>query len=107
MPSTRPIDVFPPAPNLFRAAAEEFIRAARAAIGAQGRFTAALSGGSTPKALYSLLAEYYANFAWNRVFYFSGMNGTFLRPTPKAIIGWSMRRCSQRLRSPTKTFFAF
>lgn len=72
MPSTRSIEVFPTAANLFHAAAEEFIRAARAAIGAQGRFTAALSGGSTPKALYSLLAENYANFAWNRVFLFFG-----------------------------------
>jgi 6-phosphogluconolactonase len=72
MPSTRSIEVFPTAANLFHAAAEEFIRAARAAIGAQGRFTAALSGGSTPEALYSLLAENYANFAWNRVFLFFG-----------------------------------
>ena len=72
MPSPRSIEVFPTAANLFHAAAEEFIRAARAAIGAQGRFTAALSGGSTPKALYSLLAENYANFAWNRVFLFFG-----------------------------------
>src|ERR1700731_3633718 len=72
MPSPRSIEVFPTAANLFHAAAEEFIRAARAAIGAQGRFTAALSGGSTPKALYSLLAENYTNFAWNRVFLFFG-----------------------------------
>jgi len=39
---------------------------------AQGRFTVALSGGSTPKALYSLLASNYADFAWNRVFLFFG-----------------------------------
>ena len=42
------------------------------AIGAQGRFAVALSGGSTPKSLYSLLAANYANFAWNRVFLFFG-----------------------------------
>src|SRR5208282_3148198 len=56
----------------FHAAAEEFVRAARTAIGAQGRFTVALSGGSTPKALYSLLASNYASFVWNRVFLFFG-----------------------------------
>jgi 6-phosphogluconolactonase len=72
MPSTRTIEVFLTAADLFRAAAEEFIRAARDAIGAQGRFTVALSGGSTPKALYSLLAASYAGFAWNRVFLFFG-----------------------------------
>ena len=72
MPSTRSIEVFAAAADLFHAAAEEFIRVARTAIGAQGRFTVALAGGSTPKALYSLLASNYANFAWNRVFLFFG-----------------------------------
>lgn len=58
--------------GLFHAAAEEFIAVARAAIGARGRFAVALSGGSTPKALYSLLAANYADFAWNRVYLFFG-----------------------------------
>ncbi|MGA7561134.1 MAG: 6-phosphogluconolactonase [Terriglobales bacterium] len=72
MPSTRAIQVFATAADLFHAAAEEFVRAGRAAIGAQGRFTVALSGGSTPKGLYSLLASKYADFAWSRVFLFFG-----------------------------------
>lgn len=72
MPSTRNIEVLANAPDLFHAAAEEFVRAGRSAIGAQGRFSVALSGGSTPKALYSLLAANYADFAWNRVFLFFG-----------------------------------
>lgn len=72
MPATKSIEVLPTAADLFHAAAEEFIRAARTAIGAQGRFTVALSGGSTPKALYSLLASNYASFVWNRVFLFFG-----------------------------------
>jgi len=72
MPSTRSIEVLANAADLFHAAAEEFVGAARTAIGAQGRFTVALAGGSTPKALYSLLAASYAAFAWNRVFFFFG-----------------------------------
>ncbi len=72
MPSTRSIEVVATAADLFHTAAEEFIRVGRAAIGAQGRFAVALSGGSTPRALYSLLAANYANFAWNRVFLFFG-----------------------------------
>src|SRR4051812_45891427 len=40
-----------------RAAAEEFVRRAAEAVAARGRFTVALSGGSTPKRLYQLLAE--------------------------------------------------
>jgi 6-phosphogluconolactonase len=72
MPSTRSIEVLANPADVFHAAAEEFIGLGRAAIGAQGRFTVALSGGSTPKALYSLLATNYANFAWNRTFLFFG-----------------------------------
>ena len=56
MPATSAIEVLPTAADLFHAAAEEFSRIGRQAIGAQGRFTVALSGGSTPKSLYSLLA---------------------------------------------------
>jgi 6-phosphogluconolactonase len=72
MPSTRSIEVVASAADLFHAAAEEFMRVGRDAIGAQGRFTVALSGGSTPKALYSLLAANYTSFVWNRVFLFFG-----------------------------------
>ncbi len=72
MPSTRSIEVLASPADLFHAAAEEFVNAARTAIGAQGRFTVALSGGNTPKSLYSLLAAKYTDFAWNRVFMFFG-----------------------------------
>ncbi len=72
MPPTREIEVFPTAADLFHAAAEEFSRVGRQAIGAQGRFTVALSGGSTPKSLYSLLASSYADFPWARTYFFFG-----------------------------------
>ena len=46
-------------------------RVGRQAIGAQGRFTVALSGGSTPKSLYSLLATSYRRFPLGaRLFFF-------------------------------------
>lgn len=38
-------------------AAQEFVRAAVAAVSARGSFNVALAGGSTPKALYSLLVN--------------------------------------------------
>ena len=41
---------------LSRAGADEFSRCAHEAIVARGRFSVALSGGSTPKSVYSLLA---------------------------------------------------
>jgi 6-phosphogluconolactonase len=72
MPQTRTVEVATTAADLFHAAAEEFSRVGRQAIGAQGRFAVALSGGSTPKSLYSLLASSYADFPWARTYFFFG-----------------------------------
>lgn len=58
--------------TLFRAAADEFLRLGNSAIAAQGRFTVALSGGSTPRSLYSLLGSEHADFPWNKTFLFFG-----------------------------------
>jgi 6-phosphogluconolactonase len=59
--------------ELFAAAAEEVFRAAEEAVKERGRFTIALSGGSTPKSLYTLLATN-ARIAlpWDRMFFFWG-----------------------------------
>jgi 6-phosphogluconolactonase len=70
--SHRQIEVLAGPAELFHAAAAEFIRTAQAAIAARGRFTVAVSGGSTPKSLYSLLAASYSSFDWSRVFLFFG-----------------------------------
>jgi len=68
----RTIQIVSTPSDLFRAAAEEFVRTGKTAIAARGRFTVALSGGSTPKRLYSLLAAQHADFDWNRTFLFFG-----------------------------------
>lgn len=72
MPSTRMIQILPSPADLFHAGAEEFVGAGKAAITTRGRFTVALSGGSTPKSLYSLLAAQHASFDWDRTFLFFG-----------------------------------
>lgn len=70
------VRVFPDANALSRGAADEFARAARAAIDSCGRFTVALSGGSTPKAMFSLLSADHRNgvnlLAWERIHVFFG-----------------------------------
>lgn len=55
-----------------RTAAERVIRAAGAALAARGRFDWVLSGGSTPAALYRLLASpgYAERVDWSRVHFF-------------------------------------
>lgn len=56
------------------AAAGEFVNLAGEAVARRGRFTVALSGGSTPRRLYQLLAEmpYRTQVAWDRVEFFWG-----------------------------------
>ena len=72
MTCIRIIEVLPTPPDLFHAAAEEFVRVGHAAIAARGQFTVALSGGSTPRSLYSLLAQDHKDFSWEQTFLFFG-----------------------------------
>ena len=51
------IRIFADTGELSRAAAAEFARLAGEAVRADGRFTVALAGGSTPRGAYTLLAE--------------------------------------------------
>jgi 6-phosphogluconolactonase len=59
--------------ELFEAAAEELVRTANEAVTQRGRFAIALSGGSTPKNLYNLLATNARTaLPWDRMFFFWG-----------------------------------
>jgi len=59
--------------DLFQAAAEEVIRSATDAVAKRGRFTIALSGGSTPRNLYTLIAANASTtLPWNQMFFFWG-----------------------------------
>jgi 6-phosphogluconolactonase len=62
--------------ELTRRAAVEFVSQATEAVRRKGLFTVALSGGSTPKGLYSLLADgnegFRARVAWDKIHFFWG-----------------------------------
>jgi 6-phosphogluconolactonase len=68
------VDVFPDPAVVARAAAEVFVEEAAAAIDATGRFAVALSGGSTPRGTYRLLAQpdYVERVDWGAVQVFWG-----------------------------------
>jgi 6-phosphogluconolactonase len=70
------------AEGVAQAAAEELASAAGRAVAARGRFTLALSGGSTPRRLYALLADpgapYRGRVPWDRTHVFFGDE----RPVP-------------------------
>ena len=76
----RAIRRYPDAEAVSRAAAQDLVEVARAAIVARGRFCVALSGGSTPRRMYEILSEAprWARLEWDRVEFFWGDE----RPVP-------------------------
>jgi 6-phosphogluconolactonase len=72
--SGRQVQVLADLPAVARAAAGRLVALARDAVLARGRFTVALSGGSTPRALFQLLAgeSFRSSLAWDRIELFWG-----------------------------------
>lgn len=67
------LNIFDTADEVLGKLAEYFEISAQQAIETNGRFTVALSGGSSPKKLYELLASAYANrIDWKKVYFFFG-----------------------------------
>ncbi len=68
------LEIFPDTAAVAQAATDLFIRSARQAIATHGRFDVALSGGSTPKAMFALLAAppYDKQVDWTKVQLFWG-----------------------------------
>ena len=71
----REVVVLPDAATLTRRAAEEFLKCVNRAVAEKGSFTVALAGGSTPKALYSMLSDdpaYSSKIPWAKLHFFFG-----------------------------------
>ncbi|MET3037680.1 6-phosphogluconolactonase [Chryseobacterium sp. NRRL B-14859] len=66
------ITVFEDLDILYKKAADTFAELSEKAIRKKDRFVVALSGGSSPKAIFSLLAtqEYAEKIEWNKVYFF-------------------------------------
>jgi 6-phosphogluconolactonase len=68
------LHVFPDAPSVARAAAERVVVLSQESIARRGQFSIALAGGSTPRALYELLAQepFRDHMEWNKTHIFWG-----------------------------------
>jgi len=68
------VQIFPNSKDLARGAAEHFVARSREAVAQRGSFTVALSGGSTPKALFELLADpnepFRDQITWSNIHFF-------------------------------------
>src|SRR5438477_2358386 len=73
MPREPQVRIFATPQDLFRAAAELFCARGSAAIRERGRFTVALSGGSTPRGLHEEIVRNFSSpLPWDKVFFFWG-----------------------------------
>lgn len=68
------VEIFPAPMQMSEAAAKQFTASAAEAVSARGRFTAALSGGKTPVAIYAFLAQapFISQIPWAHVHLFWG-----------------------------------
>jgi len=65
------IRIFDDLETLYKEAAEMFAALSVKSIQEKGRFAVALSGGSSPKAIFKLLAtDEYAGIEWNKIYFF-------------------------------------
>src|ERR1700684_3241148 len=75
MTTNREVRILADANAIAQMAAAEFLEAAQDAVQEKGSFSVALAGGSTPKALYGLLASdplFQAKVPWSRMQFFFG-----------------------------------
>jgi len=117
--SRRDVRVYAGAPELARAAREEFVAAARAAIAAKGTFSVALAGGNTPKLLYESLAD--SPIDWGKVQVFFGDErcvppdhpGSNYRMAREALLGrvpipeGNVHRIRAEIQSPSRAAFEY
>ena len=89
------IKVLPDPAAVAAEAAERFVRAAEEAIALSDRFTVALSGGSTPKAMHQLLAAepLRSGIDWAKVHVFFGDERCVPPDHPERTTAWRTRRC--------------
>ena len=90
-----------------RAAAAEVVECARKAVAARGRFTIVLSGGSTPRRLYELLAEppLRNQIEWERVEVFWGDERAVAPDHPDSNFGMARAALLVRVPIPPEQVF--
>ena len=96
------IEIFQTVEELNEFAAERFIEIGRNAIEKRNEFNVALAGGSTPKALYQLLAsdKYKNKIEWASVFFFFGDERNVLPDDAES----NFRMASENLFAPLEIF---
>ena len=105
MSPTPEIRIFKTSNELFAAAVADFAKLAADAVQRRGRFCVALSGGSTPKGMYSLLAASSTPIPWERVYFFWG-DERYVPPTdPESNYRMAYEAMLSRVPVPPQNIF--
>lgn len=100
------VKTFPSAEALFRGAAETFCHLAEDAIRTRGKFSVALSGGSTPRGLHHELATTFASrVPWEKVFFFWGDERHVPPDFPESNFRMAKETLLSKLPIPADHFF--
>src|SRR5580765_2224085 len=94
------VKIVPDSATLNRVAAQEFRRLAESAIRERGRFSVALSGGNTPRSVYSLLADEHKDLPWDCIHIFFGDEGNVPPQHPHSNFRIASESLLSRVRIP-------
>ncbi|MBK7628206.1 MAG: 6-phosphogluconolactonase [Bacteroidales bacterium] len=95
------LKIFPTPFDLAEKFAEEMIRLIRESADSGKKFTIALSGGSTPELLFSLLGEQYARaVSWKNVHLFWGDERCVAPDSPESNFGMTKRKLIDKIEIP-------
>jgi 6-phosphogluconolactonase len=98
--------IFETPADLFQGAAEEFANRAPQALKDHGRFCVALSGGSTPKRLFSLLASgKFSALPWKQIFLFWGDERYVPSDAPESNFRMTKEALLSKVPIPTENVF--
>lgn len=101
------IQIFDNAEQLSTAAAELFISASKESIQKRGRFLVSLSGGSTPKRVFEILAQpdFKSKVEWAKVFIFWGDERCVPFEDPDSNAGMTYKALLNYVNIPTNQIF--
>jgi 6-phosphogluconolactonase len=89
------------------AAAHFFVAACHQAVHKKGKFTVALSGGTTPKRMYEILAsaEFSRNIPWKKVFLFWSDERFVIHTSPDSNYNMANKSLLDKIDIPPKNIF--
>jgi 6-phosphogluconolactonase len=100
------VEIFGSPQELFHAAAEKFCSLGSSAIAAHGKFSIALSGGSTPRGLHQELVTHFASrLDWSKVFFFWGDERHVPPDSPESNYRMANETLLSRLPIPPENIF--